>query len=127
MTLQTLHLTRVPREEALRARWPNTGTGVEITDLVDHGDGTISATITELERTMTDLEKWKADGRNLGWKMPSAPWWKRLPVIRHIRVMWIGIQIARHDRFWRAFGLLPTGYDQWVLFGIWHGKEGRDG
>jgi len=72
---------------------------------------------------MTDLEKWDADGKKYGWRMPYAPFWKRLPVIRHVRCLWASVQVDR----WYSSGPgaigIRTGYDEWVLFGIWHGKD----
>jgi hypothetical protein len=70
---------------------------------------------------------WIKTGRDLGWQRPTAPRWKRLPVIRHIRAIRAAIAVDRHERFYRSIGLIPTGYDQWVIHGIWHGyEEGRE-
>lgn len=72
---------------------------------------------------MSDMERWHQSASDYGWKMPSAPWWKRLPVIRHIRAKWTQIQVER----WYAYGPgsigIRSGYDSWVIYGIWHGKE----
>ncbi|MDQ0996931.1 hypothetical protein QFZ34_002113 [Phyllobacterium ifriqiyense] len=72
---------------------------------------------------MTDFEKWLRDGELCGWTMPRATLWKRLPVIRQLRSAWAQYQIER----WYAYGPgsigLRTGYDEWVAYGIWHGKE----
>lgn len=74
-----------------------------------------------------DLERWLEDARMNGWKMPSAPWWKRLPVVRHIRAAYLTGQVVRHQAFWtRATGALHSGYDHWVLWGIAQGMEGDD-
>lgn len=72
---------------------------------------------------MTDLERWHQTRADCGWSMPSAPFWKRLPVVRHIRTWWGMYQISRW--YSQGPGLLgiPTGYDNWVLFGMWHGLE----
>lgn len=72
---------------------------------------------------MTDLERWHADAEDNGWLMPYAPWWKRLPVIRQIRSAYNGFRVDQHNRMWRHLGAVPQGYDSWVVFGIWHGKE----
>lgn len=72
---------------------------------------------------MTDLERWIEDGERHGWVMPSAPWWKRLPIIRQVRAAWARHKVDQHNAFWMAMGSIPTGYDSWVIFGIWHGKE----
>ena len=76
---------------------------------------------------MTDLEAWDQDGHDFGWTMPSAPWWKRLPVIRHVRAAWHRSRVRQHQAFWTiATGALHSGYDEWVLWGIAHGKELSD-
>ena len=72
---------------------------------------------------MTDLERWKEDAADFGWTMPSASWWKRLPIIRHIRAAWLGWKVERHYALWKAMGAMQTGYDSWVLYGIAHGFE----
>lgn len=66
---------------------------------------------------------WLQDGECRGWKMHSAPWWKRLPVIRHVRAFLLSIGLDRHNDFWRAAGRFPTGEDEWRLWGIYHGLE----
>lgn len=72
---------------------------------------------------MTDAERWEEDGKQFGWVMPEASWWKRLPVIRHIRYAWHKSQVDLHNQFWSDLGSIPTGYDSWVLFGMVTGKE----
>lgn len=71
----------------------------------------------------TDLERWTEDGLRNNWFMPTAPLWKRLPIIRQFRSAWNAYQVER----WYAYGPgmigLRTGYDEWVVFGIWHGME----
>ena len=62
-----------------------------------------------------DLEKWEEDGRRHGWKMPTAPRWKCLPVIRHVRAMLAARQIDVWDTF--------TAYEQWVGFCIHNTAE----
>ena len=74
-------------------------------------------------KPMNDLELWMKDKREFGWEMPSAPRWKRLPIIRHIRASYHGRQVARHNAFWRSLGKIPTGYDSWVIYGIAKGLE----
>lgn len=68
---------------------------------------------------------WEEDQEVYGWRMPCAPRWKRLPIIRHARAMWARFQVNRHNAFWRSLGRIPTGYDDWVVFGIWLGREGE--
>ena len=72
---------------------------------------------------MTD---WEWAQSEFGWEMPAAVWWKRLPIIRHIRAIYAAIQVDRHNRFYRRIGLASTGYDEWVCAGIWRGKEARN-
>lgn len=68
-------------------------------------------------------QQWLADKHVHGWEMPFAAAWKRLPVIRHIRVLYLSVQVSVHESFWRGLGRIPTGYDHWVLYGIWRGWE----
>ena len=71
----------------------------------------------------TDLELWSKDAREFGWTMPAAPRWKRLPIIRHVRTWWNAYQIHRWYTAGPGMIGLRSGYDNWVLFGIWHGLE----
>jgi hypothetical protein len=70
-----------------------------------------------------DDARWRADGVRYGWVMPTAPWWKRLLVIRHFRAAWGHHQVHRHNDLFAHMGLIPTGYDAWVLYGIARGLE----
>jgi hypothetical protein len=70
---------------------------------------------------MTD--PWEQDAIDFGWVMPTAPRWKRLPVIRHVRAIWLSGKVARQTYAYIQFGFIPSGYDKWVLRGIWIGKE----
>lgn len=70
-----------------------------------------------------DLIRWRQDGERNGWQMPTAPRWKRLPIIRRIRAAHHAARVWRHDAAWSAFGLVPTGYDEWVIFGMAMGME----
>jgi hypothetical protein len=72
---------------------------------------------------MADDELWLEDMRENGWMMPYAPWWKRLPVIRHFRAAMHRVRVEQHNAFWTAAGRIPTGYDSWVLYGIARGYE----
>ena len=73
---------------------------------------------------MTDLERWKTDGLECGWLMPTAPAWKRLPIIRYFRGVYYAIQVARHQSAWtHATGAMHSGYDKWVVYGIHKGQE----
>lgn len=70
---------------------------------------------------MGEHQAWHQDGVTQGWRMPPAARWKRLPVVRHIRAMMAALAVDEHEHIWRAAGLIPTRYDQWVLYGMWHG------
>jgi len=71
----------------------------------------------------SDIDNWWEDWRQRGWEMPTAPWWKTLPVIRHLRAAYLSVVVARHNAVWQARGKIPTGYDQWFLSGIAQGRE----
>jgi hypothetical protein len=71
------------------------------------------------------MDYWLEDKEANGWKMPSAVWWKRLPVIRHIRAIYYKGRVSRHNAFWISVGQIPTGYDSWVVYGIARGMERR--
>jgi hypothetical protein len=73
---------------------------------------------------MTDpIALWTEDGAAHGWTMPRVPGWWSWWGVRHVRAIWCRFGLVRHDRFYRSLGLIPTGYDRWVLFGIRHGLE----
>ncbi len=72
---------------------------------------------------MTDFELWKKDGEDFGWIMPSAPGWKKLPVVRHVRVIIYRVEVRRWNAALRSLGMIPSGYDQWVVYGIARGME----
>lgn len=62
-------------------------------------------------------DDWKTIKARFGWKMPDAPWWKRLPIIRHIRArVWHAFMT-----FWNNSNLVL--YDKWFLYGISRGFE----
>lgn len=69
---------------------------------------------------MTHTKEWFEQGKRNGWVMPEAPLWKRLPIIRHIRAIWNSYQVAR---WYSMVPGIPTGYDEWVLYGMFHGLE----
>ena len=52
-----------------------------------------------------------------GWYIPCQPSiWKRLPVIRHLRALRLGMEIDR-----RHEGAIPRAYDIWMVNIIWRG------
>jgi hypothetical protein len=71
-------------------------------------------------------EIWHEDAARHGWVMPAVSWWKRLPVIRHVRFAVLMRRAFKYRAITAALGLgiggLPQ-YDRWVLFGIFHGYE----
>jgi hypothetical protein len=67
--------------------------------------------------------RWLRDAELNGWVMGSAPLWKRLPVVRHIRWLILSILVARHNDQCRALGWFPTGEDEWRLWGVRNGFE----
>lgn len=69
--------------------------------------------------------RWAITGLRNGWKMPSAPWWKRLPVVRHVRVAYHAARLVIWEDFWTRAGYVPSGYDDWVLAGMLRGWEER--
>ena len=70
---------------------------------------------------MTDpITPWKTDGAAHGWTMPRVPGWWRWWGVRHVRWWWLDHD---HRILASAFMSHRSGYDRWVLFGIWHGLE----
>ena len=73
---------------------------------------------------MPSYKLWKEEGEKNDWKMPNAPLWKRLPIIRRIRAAIISHRMERHYAQWRAVGaVFRQPYDDWALWGIAHGFE----
>lgn len=64
--------------------------------------------------------EWQRIGRENKWTMPPTPRWLwRLPLVRHLWVLWQAWQVERHySHGFGSFGL-RTGYDGWVLWGMW--------
>ncbi|WP_306150666.1 hypothetical protein [Roseovarius sp. MMSF_3281] len=66
------------------------------------------------------MTEWEQDRLHMGWAMPAAPWWKRLPVIRHARAVLMYAELREIEK--------STGYPEtlrrWVALGTWKGKEG---
>ena len=72
---------------------------------------------------LTDQDRWEQDKKDFGWKLPECSQWKRLPIIRHLRVIYLSLMLMLWRRYWDAQGFsgLHSGYDNWVLYGIWRG------
>lgn len=72
---------------------------------------------------MEKHKDWFMDKDANRWEMPCAPTWKRLPIIRHLRAIVLKFKVEKHySSGIGAFGL-RSGYDDWVLYGVWHGLE----
>lgn len=51
---------------------------------------------------------------------PAAwPW--RLPIIRHVRAIYLAFRIAAWQRMWSSVGFVSSDFDQRVLRQIWRG------
>ena len=64
-------------------------------------------------------EQWIAYGAKWEWVPPPPArliW--RFPVIRYFRWFFLNLAVARHSKFWVSIGYIPTGYDNWVLYGV---------
>ncbi len=73
---------------------------------------------------MTAKEKWLNWGAERDWRPWAVAWWKRMPIIRHMRWLYGAIGVA----VWYSSGPgsivgAPTGSDDWHLFGIWKGWQ----
>lgn len=68
---------------------------------------------------------WVSTGNRNGWRMTSAPSWKRFPIVRHVRAAYGAYQVAKFQEAIAFMGSINTGYDEWVLYGIYHGLEQR--
>jgi len=57
--------------------------------------------------------------------IPAAVWWKRLPVIRHVRAIRLSVQLARHYSAWEAMGAIAwdAHKDYAVRDAIWRGEK----
>lgn len=68
---------------------------------------------------------WSEEKAEHRWSLPpAAPLILRLPGIRQIRFMIVGLKIQREVRKWAAAGIgmgVPNEYDMWVLWGIYRG------
>ena len=67
--------------------------------------------------------RWAEIGDQQGWTMPSAPLWKRLPLIRHVRAVYHSFRLTIWEEQWTALGYCPNDNDDWVTYGMWRGKE----
>jgi hypothetical protein len=66
---------------------------------------------------------WEEHRVKYKWQLPKkANWFLRLPVIRYCRWFTLNIKATFHNDTWGALGLIPSGYDAWVLYAIYKGK-----
>lgn len=72
---------------------------------------------------MSDMDLWLEDKQVNGWEMPTASWWKRLPIVRHVRAIYHRVRLYHHNSFYLSIGMIPSGYDNWVIYGIAKGME----
>lgn len=69
-----------------------------------------------------DRETWLAYGDEYDWKPPKpGAWWKRLPIVRWFRYVKNRIMVECHYSFGAGQFGLRSGYDDWVLYGVYHG------
>lgn len=56
---------------------------------------------------------------------PAAAWWKRLPIIRHIRATMVTVSINRHYNLFRSLGYFPVNSDLdfAIRDAIWRGEK----
>jgi hypothetical protein len=69
---------------------------------------------------------WREVADENGWIMPTAVWWKRLPIIRNIRAAYHTYQAEKWASAWGSCGVglgSVNAYDRWVIYGIATGKE----
>jgi hypothetical protein len=69
-----------------------------------------------------DDAKWWSDGERNEWALPpAATSFCRARPMRYVRALTNLSAVERHERFFRSIGMIPTGYDRWVLYAIWRG------
>ena len=68
-----------------------------------------------------EIQKWRETGIKNRWTMPKTWGISRLPIIRHVRTLLAAWAVERHYAVYESMGLLHTGYDEWVLWGLWRG------
>lgn len=80
--------------------------------------------IRDFNRLMTESDqRWHRDAARNGWAMPATQAWKRLWLIRHVRWFYLNIQVYKHYLIWNSLGMISTGFDEWVLYGVRRGFE----
>lgn len=70
----------------------------------------------------TSLAGWLATGAERGWTpcyCAAVPW--RWPGVRHVRTLRHMVGVTLHQMRRAKLGMMATGYDEWMLFGMWRG------
>ncbi|MGU3656801.1 hypothetical protein [Methylobacterium fujisawaense] len=88
--------------------------------LVDRSPGWLGRRVVGLDEHI-----WRQEGESNGWEAPKRrPWWKRLPVIRHVAALWLSWQVHSYAGGWASVGIGiggPHAQDLWVVEGAFHG------
>lgn len=71
---------------------------------------------------MTAHREWHEQGERNGWTLPPRPFMYRLPIIKRLRYAWDRLHL---DEWYSAVPGIPTGFDEWCLYGWWHGLSRR--
>ena len=50
-----------------------------------------------------------------------AGWFWRLPIIRHIRALYLAWRVAQWESVWRSAGMVPQDFDRRVIQQVWRG------
>ncbi len=65
---------------------------------------------------------WIAEQAAHGWKLPlEAHWTLRLPIVRRVRAGWMALRVYHWHAICARMGLVPSGYDEWVLYAVARG------
>lgn len=67
---------------------------------------------------------WLNQAEQSGWPLPKvSKWHLRLPIVRHVRAMTLTAAVEFHYLRMEnmGFGWARTGYDEWMIDGIWAG------
>lgn len=81
--------------------------------------------MAEKEKELTTKEMdalWRKNQQEEGWRLPKkANRFLRLPIIRYFRWFRLNLAVTKHNQGWMQVGLIPIGYDSWVLYAIYRG------
>lgn len=71
-------------------------------------------------------QEWHDQAERNNWYLPPRPFIYRLPIIKRFKYCW---DMMRLDQWYSVMPGFRTGYDEWCLYGWWHGlalaEEGR--